>query len=102
MITVKSAPSVNKNCKEIEVSVYLFYMLNPYSHNFSYENGRVKQNGDKPGQCGLSIDKAKDTDNGKWQCNLSVQGQGGNSIAETRDVIVTVAGKFFILYEWLH
>ena len=78
-------------------------MITPYGKTYvlwpgaNYENGRVKQQGDKSGQCGLTVDKAKDTDNGKWQCNLSFQGQGGNAIAETRDVSVTVAGMILQL-----
>lgn len=63
----------------------------------AYENGRVKPNDDtkRNDRCGVKIDSAKDTDNGKWECIISAQTQteGSLSVKGIVDVTVAVAPK---------
>jgi len=57
----------------------------------TYEAGRIKQHGDATKQCGVKINKALDTDNGKWKCQVTSIDETSNAISETKSVDVTVA-----------
>ena len=58
---------------------------------FSYEGGRVAQKGDGTSTCAVAINKAQDSDNGKWQCQISTIDDNNNAVASTADVNVLVA-----------
>ena len=64
----------------------------------SYEGGRVAQKGDGTSTCAVAINKAQDSDNGKWQCQISTMDANNNAVASTADVDVTVAGKTRLIY----
>ena len=59
----------------------------------SYEGGRVAQKGDGKFTCAVAINKAMDSDNGKWQCRISTMDANNNAVVFTADVDVTVTGK---------
>ena len=59
----------------------------------SYESGRISQHGDADRQCGISVNKAVDEDNGKWKCQVTSIDASGNAVPATREVDVTVASK---------
>ena len=65
---------------------------------YSYEGGRVAQKGDGTSTCAVAINKAQDSDNGKWQCQISTMDANNNAVASTADVDVTVAGKTRLIY----
>jgi hypothetical protein len=96
-ITVKEGDSYDLLCEATDVDVKACAFITPYGQTYvlwpaaNYENGRIKQKGDGKGQCGITVNKAKDTDNGEWQCNLSIQDQSGNAMGEIRGLAVTVA-----------
>ena len=60
---------------------------------FSYEEGRVAQKGDGTSTCAVAINKAQDSDNGKWQCQISTMDANNNAVAYSADANVTVAGN---------
>jgi len=57
----------------------------------NYESGRISQHGDADRQCGISVNKAVDEDNGKWKCQVTSIDASGNAVPATREVDVTVA-----------
>ena len=65
---------------------------------FSYEGGRVAQKGDGTSTCAVAINKAQDSDNGKWQCQISTMDANNNAVASTADVDVTFAGNTKNIY----
>ena len=60
---------------------------------FSYENGRVSQTGDGQSTCAVAIKKPRDTDNGKWTCQITTADAGNNIVSATSDIEVTISGK---------
>ena len=61
---------------------------------FSYENGRITQKGDGQSTCGASINKAQESDNGKWTCQISVMDTTNNPYTSTADINVTVSSVY--------
>ena len=64
----------------------------------SYEGGRVEKKGNGTSTCAVAINKAQDSDNGKWQCQISTMDANNNAVASTADVDVTVAGNTQHIY----
>ena len=56
----------------------------------SYEGGRVRQTGDTKSSCAIAIKEAQDSDNGKWQCQVSRKDANNDFVAYTADIDVTV------------
>jgi len=83
------------NAPNVEIKGCLF--TDPSGKSFilwagaSYEGGRVAQKGDGLTTCAVAINKAQDSDNGKWQCQVSAVDANNNAIASSADVDVTVA-----------
>jgi len=83
------------NAPNVEIKGCLF--TDPSGKSFilwagaSYEGGRVAQKGDGTSTCAVAINKAQDSDNGKWQCQISTMDANNNAVASTADVDVTVA-----------
>ena len=61
---------------------------------FSYENGRVKQKGDLSKQCAMVVEKAHDSDNGTWTCQISMMDSNNNANSTSADVHVKVTGNY--------
>lgn len=57
----------------------------------TYEAGRIKQFGNADKECGISVNRADDIDNGKWTCQVTSIDETNNAISETKSVDVTVA-----------
>ena len=59
----------------------------------SYESGRIFQHGDSDRQCGISVNKAVEDDNGKWKCEVTSIDAHYNATRITREIDVTVTGQ---------
>ena len=59
----------------------------------SYESGRILQHGDSDRQCGISVNKAIEEDNGKWKCEVTFIDANYNATRITREIDVTVTGQ---------
>ena len=59
----------------------------------SYESGRISQHGDNDRQCGISVNKAVEEDNGKWKCQVTFSDDSDNAALKMREIDVTVTGK---------
>ena len=73
---------------------FLFTFIHLICVFYSYENGRITKKGeDENGQCGITVNYAKDADNGRWECIISAQGADG-SLSVNGFVDVVVAGSY--------
>ena len=59
----------------------------------SYESGRILQHGDSDRQCGISVNKAIEEDNGKWKCQVTSIDDSDNAALKMREIDVTVTGQ---------
>ena len=59
--------------------------------NVKYEGGRIIQHGNLENQCGIVIENAKQSDNGKWQCQMTYVDKDNNAIPKHQDIDVAVA-----------
>ena len=62
--------------------------------HYSYEDGRIKQDGDILNTCSITIKKAKKSDTGMWKCSVSREGPCNNGETRIEYVDVTVLGNF--------
>ena len=72
---------------------------------FSYEGGRVRENGDGSKMCAMTVFNAQDDDNGRWTCQISALDAYNNRISERGNIDVTVSGSYIfnllLSYTWL-
>ena len=54
--------------------------------NVKYEGGRIKQHGNLENQCGIVIENAKQSDNGKWQCQMTYVDKDNNAMPKHQDI----------------
>jgi len=96
-ITVNKDEPYELVCNALNADIKGCLFTNPEGKSYvlwpgaAYENGRVAQQGDGQSTCAVAINKAQDSDNGKWKCQISVMDATNNAVQSTADVDVTVA-----------
>ena len=96
-ITVKKDEPYELTCYAPNIEIKGCLFTDPSGKSFilwagaTYEGGRVKQKGDGQSTCAVAINKAQDTDNGKWECQISTMDDNNNAVATTANVNVLVA-----------
>ena len=83
-------PNILEDFEQLFESNQVVTLLYNY---FSYEGGRIQQKGDGEIVCAVSVEKAQDSDNGKWTCQISTLDVNNNADGGFADVNVIIRGN---------